>query len=302
MKKSIFLVSGILILFSSSFRPAPGTHDPRDESLPVKYEELTSPDFIRAVGQSRGTCIIPLGILEKHGPHLPLGTDLLVAREMALRAAGKEYTVVFPEYFVGQIFEARHQPGTVAYSHGTMWNLLEETCSELARNGMKKIILVNGHGGNNAFLQYFCQAQLAARKDYCVVVFDPHEDPAVMEKVEQLRKFPWDSHAGDLETGMMLNVRPDLVHVDRAGEQSGADQARLSNIPNGYTGIWWYARYPNHYAGDATDPSREAAALLLEHHIELLAELVRTLKQNDDILELQDRFFQEAERPIDTKQ
>jgi creatinine amidohydrolase len=302
MKNILVLLKGFLILFLVPNPANLPAQDTDTDVLPVKYEELTSPDFIRAIERSGGTCIIPMGIMEKHGAHLPLGTDLMVAREMALRAARKEYTVVFPEYFVGQIFEAKHQPGTIAYSHETMWNLLDETCRELARNGMKKIILVNGHVGNNAFLQYFCQAQLDGKKDYCVVVFNPQEDPAVMEKVEQLRKFPWDSHAGDLETGMMLEVRPDIVHVDRAGEQSGADQARLSAVPNISTGIWWYARYPNHYAGDATNPSQEAAALLLEHNIELLAELVRTLKQNDDILELQDRFFREAEQPLNTEQ
>src|SRR5256886_2838535 len=58
----------------------------------------------------------PFGILEKHGPHLPLGTDLLDVRYAALHAAEQEYTVVFPEYYFGQIFEARHEPGTVAYS------------------------------------------------------------------------------------------------------------------------------------------------------------------------------------------
>lgn len=63
-----------------------------------------------------------------------------------------------------------------------MWNLLDKTCRELARNGMKKIILVNGHRGNNSFLEYFCQAQLAENRDYCVVIFTPGEDESVMKK------------------------------------------------------------------------------------------------------------------------
>lgn len=176
-----------MILLLISCEANLGAQDPGKNTLSVKYEELTAPDFIQAVDRSVGICIIPLGILEKHGPHLPLGTDLLDVRELVLRAAGKEYAVVFPEYYVGQIMEAKHQPGTIAYSHETMWNLLDETCRELARNGMKKIVLVNGHGGNNHSLQYFCQVQLAEKKDYCVVLFTPEEDPAVMEKVERLR-------------------------------------------------------------------------------------------------------------------
>ena len=57
---------------------------------------------------------------------------------------------MFPEYYVGQIFEARHHPGTVAYSSHLQLQMLQETVSEMARNGCKKIIIVNGHGGNNS--------------------------------------------------------------------------------------------------------------------------------------------------------
>ena len=88
-----------------------------------------------------------MGILEKHGPHLPLGTDIFECRKVALTAAGQEYSIVFPTYFAGQINEARHQPGTIAYSPELIWKMLQETCEELSRNGLKKIIIVNGHGG-----------------------------------------------------------------------------------------------------------------------------------------------------------
>ncbi len=292
----------MLLLLLISCQAGLEAQDSGKNTLPVKYEELTALEFVRAADRSGGICIIPLGILEKHGPHLPLGTDLLDVRELVLRAAGKEYAVVFPEYYVGQILEAKHQPGTIAYSHETMWDLLDETCKELARNGMKKIVLVNGHGGNNHFLRYFCQVQLAEKKDYCVVLFTPEVVEQVMEKVERLRNYPVDSLAGDLETGMMMATRPDLVHTELAGTQSGEDLGRLNDIPDIYTAIWWYSRYPNHYAGDATKPSPEAAELLLEHRAELLARLIRNLKQNDDILKLQERFFEEAEQPLNTGQ
>ena len=62
------------------------------QSLPIQYEELTTPEFIDAVAQSNSTCLIPIGVLEKHGPHLPLGTDMIDVRQIALRAAKKEYT------------------------------------------------------------------------------------------------------------------------------------------------------------------------------------------------------------------
>ncbi|MEE4287523.1 MAG: creatininase family protein, partial [Mariniphaga sp.] len=129
------------------------------QDISFRLEELTAPEFIRAVDKSSKTCIIPIGVMEKHGAQLPLGTDLFLAREYALRAAEQEYAVVFPWYYFSQINEARHQPGTISYSPELIWKVLQETLDELNRNGFEKIILVNGHGGNNAFLNYFGMAQ-----------------------------------------------------------------------------------------------------------------------------------------------
>ncbi|MGA2250834.1 creatininase family protein, partial [Terracidiphilus sp.] len=141
------------------------------QTLSPKWEELTAPDFVTAIHQSQGTCVLPFGILEKHGPHLPLGTDLLDVRFAALNAVKQEYAVVFPEYYFGQIFEAQQEPGTVAYSLSTQLLLLQETVKEMARNGCKKVLIVNGHGGNEYLLPLFAQAQLATPRDYVVYVF-----------------------------------------------------------------------------------------------------------------------------------
>ncbi len=92
--------------------------------LSVHWEELTAADFQSAIGQSKATCLLPFGILEKHGPHLPLGTDLLDVRYVALNAAQQEYALVFPQYYFGQIFEAKHEPGTIAYSAHLQMELL----------------------------------------------------------------------------------------------------------------------------------------------------------------------------------
>ena len=254
------------------------------------------------MSQSGGTCIIPFGILEKHGPHLPLGTDLLDARELALRAAKREYAIIFPQYYFGQIFEAKHQPGTVAYSAKLIWDLLQETCDELSRNGLKKIIIVNGHGGNNHFLRFFGQAQLANRKDYVVYLFAPSADPQFEAKVEAMRKTGGGDHAGETETAMMLAHRPDLVHLEQAAQQSGSDQKRLQDLPDAYTGIWWYAKFPNHYAGDGSAANRELGELLLNDQVDKLVKMIRAVKEDAKAIELQNRFFDEAEKPLKTKQ
>ena len=131
----------------------------------MHWEELTAADFRTAIARAQGTCLLPFGIMEKHGPHLPIGNDLLNVRYVSLNAAQQEYAVVFPEYYFGQIFEAKHEPGTVAYSRGLQLQLLQETTDEMARNGCKKVIIVNGHGGNPNLMQLLraVAARVAAR-------------------------------------------------------------------------------------------------------------------------------------------
>ena len=294
-------ISGYLLLLACLCMLPATVWSQTDQKLPVQYEELTAVQFVSAVKQSAATCIIPLGILEKHGPHLPLGTDLLSAREVAKAAAGKEYTIIFPPYFVGQIFEAKPQPGTIAYNPELVWNFLQGTCDELARNGIKKIILFNGHGGNNNFLQYFCQVQLACRKDYAVYLFNPGDDPEFDKKFESMRKTTLDGHAGEMETSTMLFTHPDLVHQEVAGSQSGADQNRLANLPDTYVGIWWYARFPNHYAGDGRAGDKKLGQLLFDHDVQQLVSMIKTVKLDTMVLKLQDQFFKESENPLQPK-
>lgn len=290
MKKIISLLLMLTLLI-----PLANAQNNNKIDLPFKMEELTAHQFIEAVEKSAKTCIIPLGVLEKHGPHMPLGTDVMIGREIAMRAAKQEYTIIFPYFYFGQIFEAKHQPGTLAYSNDLIWQILEETCNELARNGITKIILVNAHGGNNDFLPYFCQSQLASQKDYSVVLFQPETTTEVQKKIDQLRKTGIDMHAGENETSLLHSFRPDIVHPDMAGEESGEDLQRMTDLPYGYTGIWWYGRFPNHYAGDGSKPNNELGELLLNHRSGQLVELIRYFKKDDTIEKLQQEFFNSTE-------
>lgn len=273
------------------------------QNLPFRMEELSAPEFITAVEKSSETVILPIGVFEKHGPHMPLGTDLYTAREIALRAAEKEYTVVFPWYYFSQINEARHQPGTIAYSPEIIWKVLQETLDELSRNGFKKIIIINGHGGNNAFLNYFGMAQLSEKRDYALYWFQPTYDPEVIKKAEALSQHDqYDQHAGNTETSMLKAIVPDLVHPEKAGQQSGMDLDRLKNLPNVYSGIWWYARYPNHYSGDGSKASARAGELILNSVVEQFVKGIQDIKADKNVPELQNQFFKEAENPLETKQ
>lgn len=268
------------------------------QNLSANWEELTGPDFVKAIHKSEGACILPFGIIEKHGPQLPLGTDLINVRYVALHAAEKEYAVVFPPYYFGQIFEARHEPGTVAYSAQLQMQLLQATTDEMGRNGCKKILIVNGHGGNTSLLPYFAQSQLATPHDYIIYVFSHGKWPAGRPAM----KTKTDEHAGESETSHTLISRPDLVHMDRANEQSGADLHRL-DLPDGvYTGIWWYARFPNHYAGDGSAANRELGQFDMNAIIEQVENVIRAIKSDQESLRLQNEFFEKATHPLDTKQ
>lgn len=295
LKHAIFTLTLMCILSAPLM-----SQDSGSGNLPVKWNELTAPDFVKAVELADGICLLPAGIMEKHGPHLPLSTDLILSREIASRAAELEYALVFPEFYFGQIYEAKHQPGTVAYSPELVWKMLEETCEEMSRNGIKKIIIVNGHGGNNNLFGYFCQAQLAKQKDYTVIFFQP-DDSQLNAEVNKLRNTDYGGHADEKETSMVYAVRPDLVHADKALSQSGKDQERL-DIPYGYTGIWWYSSFPNHYAGDGSEPNKTIGEMIFKSRSEQLAELVKFLKSNDSATKLQQQFYQEAAYPMDTEQ
>lgn len=304
MYKSLLLPLNALcasILWSQTPSSAPA-QSPRSTqaTLSVHWEELTAAEFREAITRAQGTCLLPFGIMEKHGPHLPLGNDLLNVRYVALNAAQQEYTVVFPEYYFGQIFEAKHQPGTVSYSRRLQLDLLQETTDEMARNGCKKIVIVNGHGGNNSLLPYFAQTQLDTPHDYVVYVQGlPEGGP---DEPKHKTNPATDMHAGESETSLSMIARPDLVHLDRAAQESGADQAR-QHLPEGlYTGIWWYARFPNHYAGEGAAASRELGQYEARTWIAGLVRAIRAVKADQESQRLQNEFYERSRHPLDTPQ
>jgi creatinine amidohydrolase len=262
------------------------------QELPVRWDELTASDWSTALEKSKRTCILPMGILEKHGPHCPLGTDLITVREWSARAAKKEYAVVFPDFFFGQIYEAMHQPGAFAPPAGLVLDVLQATCDEIARNGFEKILIVNGHGGNGHLIPYFIQTQLQKQRPYAVFLYDPAPDSAFNREMLKLRKTDPanDGHAGEEETSVMLSLRPELVKQNYAGNESGLNQKRLP-LPGAYTAVWWYAAFPNHYAGDGSAGSVKLGKFITDHEVDQIARTIRLIKEDRKTLELQEEFF-----------
>jgi len=271
--------------------------------LSPNWEELTAEDFVKALDQARGVCLLPFGIIEKHGPTGPMGTDLLNVRYATFEAVKKEYAIVFPEYYFGQIFEAKHQPGTIAYSTHLQLELLQETTAEMARNGCKKVVIISGHGGNTNLIQFFAQTTLETPKDYVVYAIT-NQNPAgsVPPPGTQPSKPGVDGHAGEAEISNVMAHRPDLVHIDRAPEESGRDQNRLDMPSNVYTGIWWYAKFPNHYQGDAAGASAARGVALMQQRIDGLVTAIRAIKSDQAGPRLQKEFFDASGKPTQTKQ
>jgi creatinine amidohydrolase len=285
----------VLILFLS----ASLTWGQQATKLPTKWEELTGPDFIAAIHQSQGVCMLPFGILERHGPHLPIGTDLFNARYVSEQAAQTEYAVIFPPYYFGQIAEAKNHPGTVSYSIKMQLELLQETTDEMARNGCKKIVIVNAHGGNQSLLPYFAQSQLQSPRDYVVYVYE--WDPEMGPQRPKIHSMP-DGHAGESETSWVMVSRPDLVHLDEAKQEDGSNRHRLNLPKSVYTGIWWYARYPNHYAGDGSHANTELGEYDMQEWTAGVVTVLRAVKADAAAPALQQQFFNDSKTPLQTKQ
>ena len=272
------------------------------QPLSPKWEELTASDFVTALQQSNGVCLLPFGIVEKHGPGGPLGTDLINVRFATMEAVQQEYAVVFPEYYFGQIFEAKHQPGTIAYSARLQLELLQETTAEMARNGCKKIAIVNGHGGNNFLLQYFAQATLDTPKDYVVYVIGLGGGQTPSTTEARPSKPGVDGHAGESELASVMAARPELAHPERSSQESGANLNRLDLPQAVFTGIWWYARYPNHYQGDASGATALRGRALVKERADAIANAIRAIKADQVAPKLQKEFFDASQHPLDTKQ
>jgi creatinine amidohydrolase len=263
----------------------------------VRWEELTGDRFPEAVEHCGGVCLIALSVIERHGHHLPLGTDMYQGRAALERAATLEPAMLYPDYVYTQISEARHLPGTISLDGDVVLALLDNVCREIARNGLKKIVLVSAHGGNRFLIPYFLDRQRERAQDYVVYGISGIGGG-------QRPDVPWDraidGHAGPGETSMMLAIRPDLVHLDRvpAGDEWRA-RGRLAALreAGAETGMWWYADHPTHYAGDAHPATADTGERLLDARAASIARAVRAIKADAETARLQETFYAAAARP-----
>jgi len=257
------------------------------------WEEMTSNEFERARAESKGTCIIPFGVIEKHGTHLPLSTDMIIGRKIATEASKIEPAVVFPYYYFGQIAEARHVPGTVSIHPELIYGMLDEICREISRNGFKKIIILDSHGGNPNLIKYFIQSSLYREKDFVIYYIDAffREEDYEDDISKTLGFNDYGGHAGNVETSLIMAIRPDLVNMNDVEQEGLKNFERLKHLGNIYTGIWWYADHPTHFDGEPFSATVKAGEKLIELLSSKVARAIKIIKEDDIAKQLQDEFF-----------
>ena len=264
----------------------------------MRWEELTGDEFPRAVEQCQGVCLIPLSVIERHGHHLPLGTDMYIGRELCRRASALEPAIVFPDYIFTQILEARHLAGTIAIDGELIIRLLDNVCREVARNGLRKVVFVNAHGGNNALLPLFGQLQLNSPRDYVVYLVQPRLETAEETEMRGLWAPSADGHAGAGETSMIMAIRPELVDMQQVpADGEGVAQGRLKALREvgAQPAIWWYADHPSHYQGDAAPATSEKGERIFTLRARAFARAIRAIKEDTETSRLQNEFYNASE-------
>ena len=279
----------------------PAKPDPVTENA-LEWDRLTVDGFAEAVKRSEGVVLVPVGCLEKHGHHLPLYTDSVVAHEICIRAARRSAAVVFPTIPFGMVEEVKHMKGTMSISNRVMFELFDEMCGEFARNGLTKIVFVNDHGGNNFFLDTFLKSRLEKRHDYaCYWWFkklSPKQAGAFVKRLGR-SEMPELGHADVMESSEMLLLSPETVHMDRVNVEESKALGRLAMYREARvrTSLDWYADYPAHFAGDPTGASAEHGEWLFEAYADTLAKTIDQVKHDVLTPQFLQEYYSSSESP-----
>ena len=283
----------------------------------MRWEDLREEEFDGAIEKSNKLCVVPIGCLEMHGQHLPVGTDTKTCSYIANEAAKLEEVVVFPGLYFGSVPGLNMWKGTIDLSLELRLRMLDELCSEIARNGFKKIMLLNGHGGNCATLSAFVRNTLHKKKDYIVVARNEYQygiqrlareirggqhfpeltDTDIENVLEFSKNEYLTGHACVNETSIMLEIDPEHVELSRADAVIGEDMHKtdyLTNKPYSIDGGvgFWLLDHPNSFEGEHIEmASANIGKVILRKRIEYQAEACRLLKKDDNILEMYSKHW-----------
>ena len=245
------------------------------------WSELNSGD-VAALDRARGVAVLPVGAIEQHGPHLPLGTDSIIAEGIVARALGRLPqdlpAFVLPTQAIGHSLEHGDFPGTLSQEAETLLAAWTQIGSSLCDSGIGKLVIFNAHGGQPQIVDLVAQ-RLRARHGMLVVRANYMAWPlpeGLVEADEQAHGH----HGGMVETSLMLALRPDLVRMDQAREFASSARdlaARHRRFGHGgRLGFAWQAQdlNPAGVVGNAAGASAAIGTALLDHHAGRLAELI----------------------------
>lgn len=278
----------------------------------IRWADLREEEFAGVIKATDGLCVVPVGCYEKHGQHLPVATDVYEAVAIAEKAAELEPVCVFPAFEFGDVTGLVKWKGSVIFEPSLMFDMLDNYCKEIARNGFDKIVLLNFHGGNQFLLAQFQKMLGYKERDYYVSVISPfkvneatfagiYENlkqegsgfyPELLPEDEEvicdfIEKEKTDGHGGLMETCLMLSIKPETVRLDRMSVESGVSTGKSDRIAS--TGISvpdaWGMNHPNSYAGhDPVGASGRIGQLLLRLLGEVTAKACKVFKEEFPII------------------
>ncbi len=226
------------------------------------------------------TAILPCGSIEQHGAHLPLDVDFYDAcylAEKVAEACCDPKPFVIPPIPYGVSYHHNDFKGTITVSNNALATIVYDIGMSLAHNGIKKLVLLNGHGDNAPTLKY--AAQMINRDSKIFVCVESGETSDV--DIYRLAETENDIHAGEIETSTTLVLRPELVDMDKAVDET----LDLGNEYLSFTskrGVSWYVHTErlskSGVMGNAKLATVEKGKLIWEVMIKNLAEFVETIK------------------------
>jgi creatinine amidohydrolase len=235
------------------------------------WEELSSTISERTVA------VIPAGSVEQHGLHLPLGVDLYVASALAEELADEPQALLLPPVAVGVSEYHRAFCGTLWAGPEVFKAYVEAILGSLKFHGLRRVLFVNGHGGNVNALQEICR--FARMRDGLYgVVFTWFE--AIAELLRETYGSPPPLHADEAETAMMMTLRPDLVRANRMRDSAAGAGQRWGQWEAGVMVSQEVADFSQSGAtGRPDEASAEKGRILLEASIRALRSLFRWLSE-----------------------
>ncbi len=254
----------------------------------MKWMELTSDDLGEACNQAQGVAMIPVGSLERHGPHLPLGCDAIIIDHVAEQIAAQEPIVVMPTIPYTFVAQCRYHPGAVHIQSDVLLEHLTCICDEIHRNGFSKIIMLHGHGGNVPMSQSILYHVLETGREYAVYSIPPFAGK--MDEITPLLETEHYGHAGEMETSVALAVMPELIRLERTADKYWGPSGKSELDPKAVqTPVTWIAEWGEMVCGGPDQATIAKGRAILDLWIEGAVEVIRKVKSDEVVPEFMRR-------------